>query len=50
MIDLVGINSNSQWSNYVNIKTNGYLTSSQSLKHKIENNESLNNPHPFMHA
>lgn len=47
MIDLVGITSNSQWNNYVNIKTNGYLTSSQSLKHKIENNESLNNPHPF---
>ncbi len=47
MIDLVGINSNSKWNNYVNIKTNGYLTSSQSLKHKIENNESLNNPHPF---
>lgn len=37
MIDLVGINSNSKWNNYVNIKTNGYLTSSQSLKHKIEN-------------
>ena len=47
MIDLVEINSNSKWNNYVNIKTNGYLTSSQSLKHKIENNESLNNPHPF---
>lgn len=47
MIDLVRINSNSKWNNYVNIKTNGYLTSSQSLKHKIENNKSLNNPHPF---
>lgn len=47
MIDLVGINNNSKWNNYVNIKTNGYLTSSQSLKHKIENNKSLNNPHPF---
>lgn len=47
MIDLVGIIRNSQWNNYVNIKTNGYLTSSQSLKHKIENNKSLNNLHPF---
>lgn len=47
MIDLVGINSNSKWNNYVNIKTNGYLESSKSLSHKIENSKSLKNPHPF---
>lgn len=47
MIDLIGLNYVSRWDTYVNIETNGYLESSQSLSHKIENGKSLNNPHPF---
>lgn len=47
MIDLIGLNYVPRWDTYVNIETNGYLESSQSLSHKIENGKSLNNPHPF---
>lgn len=49
MIDLIGLNSSVQhrWNEYVNIETNGYLESSISLSHKIENSKSLKNPHPF---
>lgn len=47
MIDLIGLNYVPRWDIYVNIETNGYLESSQSLSHKIENSKSLKNPHPF---
>ena len=47
MIDLIELKDVPRWDTYVNIETNGYLESSQSLSHKIENGKSLNNPHPF---
>lgn len=47
MIDLIGLNYVLRWDTYVNIETNGYLESSKSLSHKIENSKSLKNPHPF---